>query len=118
MLHYFVKDFFNTTAISVYKNTTHIIVYYIDSNYHNKTGKNTPHSKHNTQVKLQDPSVTQKQPNSASVIESGNGGGGLIDNNGAKLPQAAYNEKRQSLDGAKYDWRLQNEILYDKGKPG
>ena len=34
MLHYYVKDFFNSTVLSAYKNDRHVVVYYIDHLYH------------------------------------------------------------------------------------
>ena len=37
MLHYYARDFFNETALSAYKNDTHIIVYYIDHLYYKDT---------------------------------------------------------------------------------
>ena len=37
MLHYYARDFFNETALSTYKNGTHIIVYYIDHLYYKDT---------------------------------------------------------------------------------
>ena len=37
MLHYYARDFFNETALSAYKNGTHIIVYYIDHLYYKDT---------------------------------------------------------------------------------
>ena len=37
MLHYYARDFFNETALSAYKNDTHIMVYYIDHLYYKDT---------------------------------------------------------------------------------
>ena len=34
MLHYYARDFFNETALSAYKNDTHIMVYYINHLYY------------------------------------------------------------------------------------